>query len=78
MARLTIFVDHPGNEDPPELIWVLEWLDRWKGTVRVANYSSGGWEHLWDVEGPLPALREVPAELRCDGAWVDADPSPGI
>jgi hypothetical protein len=49
---------------------VTAWLERWKPAVRVAGYSTGGWEHHWDVEGPEAAIAEVPARLLCASAWT--------
>ena len=69
-SRATIFVNHPGDGPPPELLLVLEWFKRWEGKVRVADYSSGGWEHLWDVEGPTEAIDELPVELLCGSKWA--------
>lgn len=63
----------PDEERPPEFVWVQQWLERWKDEVRVVDYSTGGWEHLWNVEGPVEALREVPMEIRCAGEWTDSD-----
>jgi hypothetical protein len=74
MPRLILFVDDPGEVRPPEFIWVEEWLKRWENEVRVVDYSTGGWEHLWDVEGPAEALREVPLAIRCAGERADSDP----
>jgi len=70
LRRATIFVDHPGNGTPPELSLVQEWLKRWEGKVRVADYSTGGWEHLWNVEGPPEAIDELPTELLCSSEWA--------
>ena len=68
--RVTIFVDHPGNGAPPELALVREWLKKWSGVVAEKSYSSGGAEHLWDVEGPLVAMRELPKYLFCLSKWA--------
>lgn len=76
MPRLTLFVDDPGDERPREFVWVEDWLKRWSDEVKVVDYSTGGWEHLWDVEGPADALREVPREIRCSSEWADSDPIP--
>lgn len=48
--RITIFVLH--DEDASDFDWVRAWLDKWADKVTISDYSSGGWEHLWDVEAP--------------------------
>jgi hypothetical protein len=74
IKRATIFVDHPDEGEPPELRWVIDWLKRWKQQVIVADYSTGGWELLWDVEGPEEAIGEIPGELRCGSEWANSHP----
>ncbi|WP_397385805.1 hypothetical protein [Prosthecobacter sp.] len=71
--RATIFVDHPGDERPPDFIWMCDWLEKWEGKVKVASYSSGGWEHLWDVEGPTEAIDEIPERITCCSAWAQPE-----
>jgi hypothetical protein len=61
----------PGEERPPEYLWVKAWLERWEGQVRVADYSSGGWKHCWDVDGPEEAIREVPDDYQCRSEWAN-------
>jgi hypothetical protein len=41
--------------------------------VRVVNYSSGGWEHLWNVEAPSEAVAEVPEHLLCESEWSNPE-----
>jgi hypothetical protein len=69
LKRATIFVEHPGPRAPPEFFWVQDWLARWEGKVRVADYHSGGWEHCWDVEGPVEAINQIPPDLLCYSDW---------
>jgi hypothetical protein len=68
--RITIFSDYSDGELSADYKWVTAWLERWKPAVRVAGYSTGGWEHHWDVEGPEAAIAEVPARLLCASAWT--------
>ena len=58
-------------EDEPsgDYKWVIAWLERWKTVLRVANYSTGGWEHIWDIEAPEDAIAEVPNNLLCASEW---------
>jgi hypothetical protein len=74
--RLTIFADDAGDLPSQDYLWVEAWLSRWAGIVVVAEYSSGGWEHLWNVEGPASAIAEVPSHLRCASDWAGL-PTPG-
>lgn len=73
LRRLTIFADDPDEKLSEDVLWVRAWLERWKSKVRIANYSTGGWEHLWDVEGPEEAIGEVPEGLRCCSAWASPE-----
>lgn len=75
LRRATIYVDHLGDGTPPELQLVLDWLDRWQDNVRVVDYSTGGWEHSWNVEGPVEAITELPPDLLCDVDWANSTPS---
>jgi hypothetical protein len=66
-VRATIFVMH--DEDSDDLDVVTAWLEKWEGKVRVANHSTGGYEHIWDVEGPQEAIAELPKEWLADSKW---------
>ena len=72
-VRITIFADDAGDQTSSDALWVRAWLDRWRDDVRVAAYSSGGWEHIWDVEGPEAAVTEVPAHLLCSSEWANPE-----
>ena len=58
---------HPDNAADFDV--VSAWLEKWEGKVRAANYSTGGFEHIWDVEGPTEAIAELPEEWLCDSEW---------
>lgn len=73
LRRITIFADDSGDKPSKDFLWVKAWLERWKAKVRVANYSSGGWEHLWDVEGPEETLAEVLDHLLCSSEWANPE-----
>jgi hypothetical protein len=73
LRRITLFADDPGDERSADFLWVEAWLERWKGQVRVVDYSTGGWEHLWDVEAPPEAAAEIPDHLLCASAWSDPE-----
>ena len=69
LQRISIFVLH--DEDSTDYDWVKAWIKRWKlaDKLRVRDYSSGGWEHYWDIEASKEAVAEVPADYLCDSAW---------
>jgi hypothetical protein len=73
LRRLTIFADDAGETTSDDVLWVCDWLERWKSKVHVADHSSGGWEHLWDVEGPEEAIAEVPERLHCCSEWANPE-----
>jgi len=68
MKRITIYVDH--IDSSTDFDHVRAWLEKWKGKATVADYSSGGWEHCWDVEAPSEAVAEIPKEWLCASQWA--------
>jgi hypothetical protein len=68
MKRITIYVDHVDSSADFER--VEAWLEKWKGRVTVADYSTGGWEHCWDLEAPSEAVAEIPEEWLCSSEWA--------
>jgi len=68
LVRVTIFVLH--NESSADFEWVENWLAKWKGKARVVDYSTGGWEHLWDIEAPIEATQEIPTDWLCASEWA--------
>src|SRR4051812_30397583 len=73
ISRLTIYADDIGDRPSADVVWVRAWLQRWQSQVRVIDYSAGGWEHLWFVEGPPKAISEVPLHLHCCSEWSDPE-----
>jgi hypothetical protein len=70
LKKITIFVlDRDDEGMSEEYCWVEKWLEKWGTKIFVAGYSTGGYEHLWDVEGPEDTISEVPSEFLCDSAW---------
>ena len=69
LVRATIAIMDAEREPSPEARWVRSWFERWGEAVRVANYSTGGFEHLWDVEGPPEAIQELPEEFTAISEW---------
>lgn len=70
MIKATIYVDHVDNSEDFDFVEV--WLKKWEGRVRVTNYSTGGWEHIWDVEGSEEAISEIPPEWICESKWSNS------
>lgn len=68
MKRITIYVDDVDSSADFER--VDSWLEKWKERVTVADYSSGGWEHCWDIEAPSEAVAEIPEEWLCSSEWA--------
>jgi hypothetical protein len=70
LKRITIFVlDRDDEVMSEEYLWVEKWLKKWEAKIFVAGYSTGGYEHLWDIEGSEDSISEVPGEFLCDSAW---------
>ena len=73
--KVTIYVDHV--DDSTEFDQVQEFLARWGKEISVVDYSTGGWEHCWDLLVPEAALSETPI-IGCvpvNGRGIN-DPSP--
>lgn len=68
LKRITIYVDHVDTAADFEA--VTAWLNKWEGQARVHDYSTGGWEHTWDVEAPAAAVAELPDEWLCASNWA--------
>ena len=72
LKRISIFVVH--DDDPTDFNWVEAWIEKWKNLnkLKLADYSTGGWEHYWDVEAAPEAIAEVPEEYLCASEWATA------
>jgi hypothetical protein len=68
LKRVTVYVDHV--ESSADFDWVQNWLFKWEGKAKVAAYSSGGWEHCWDIEAPVEAIEELPVNWLCASEWA--------
>ncbi|MCL2011492.1 MAG: hypothetical protein FWG75_01710 [Cystobacterineae bacterium] len=67
--KVSIFVED--DEDSTEFDQVREFLARWGSAITIVNYSSGGWEHYWDLLVPESALAEIPEHWLCESKWTD-------
>ncbi len=69
LKRISLFVMH--DEDSSDYDWVSAWIIKWKSEFQltVADYSTGGWEHYWDIEASEAAIAEVPENYFCDSEW---------
>ena len=70
LKRITIFVGLPNTGPSADYEWVTAWLERWKPSLRIESHSAGGWEHIWNLEGPEEAILEVPEHLLCASEWA--------
>ena len=70
LKRISIFVLH--DEDSSDFDWVEAWIKKWKGEFKltVHGYSTGGWEHIWEIEASVEAIAEVPKDYLCDSEWA--------
>ena len=65
LKKVTIYIDHV--DDDADFVFMQHWIEKWKDVVRVADYSTGGWEHIWDLEAPEEAISEIPEDWHCAG-----------
>lgn len=68
MKKITIFVMYVDSSE--DFDRVEAWLEKWKSFVIIDDYSSGGWEHCWDVEAPVEAIGEISEEWLCCSEWA--------
>ena len=70
LKRISIFVLH--DDDATDFEWVQAWIIKWKSKfeLTVVHYSSGGWEHYWDIEASAEAIAEVPENYLCASEWA--------
>lgn len=73
MKKITIFVLH--DDDASDCDWVSAWIIKWKSEFKltVHDYSTGGWEHLWDIEASQEAINEVRKNYLCDSKWSNPE-----
>jgi hypothetical protein len=64
-TRASLCVDAPSAR----VQTIMSWLQKWRGEVTVAGYSTGGAEHYLDVEGPQEALDELPNYVLTSSQW---------
>ena len=67
VEHLTLFV--MDGDDDTDYKLALAWFDQWAAEVNVVDYSSGGWEHLWDIQATANAAASVPKDWLCDSEW---------
>jgi hypothetical protein len=68
MKKITIYIDHLDND--ADFVFMKKWFEKWNGAVNIADYSSGGWEHCWDLAAPEEAIAELPKEWHCASEWA--------
>ena len=68
LKRISIYVVHDESSDDYDC--VLNWLTYWEEKAKVIDYSTGGWEHIWDIEAPIEAVEELPSAWLCSSQWA--------
>ena len=68
-TRATLFANHSSDSDEDYRL-VCSWLEKWAKSVKVEKYSTGGWEHVWDVEATEEALVDIPERFKCASDWA--------
>ncbi len=73
LQPISIFVMH--DDEPTDFNWVQAWINRWKlvDKLRIADYSTGGWEHYWDIETCAEAVAKVPEDHLCASEWANPE-----
>lgn len=66
--RITVHIDHVDSSTDAD--WMEAWFAKWAPTARIENESTGGWEHIWDIEAPVEAVAEIPQDWLCASAWA--------
>lgn len=71
MKRITVYVDDVDSS--VDFDWMRQWLAKWGEFARVENYSTGGWEHCWNIEATVEAAAEIPEDWLCSSGWATPD-----
>lgn len=68
-ARATIVVTDAEDEPTEDYHAVVDWLIRWEKGARIVGYEFRDLEHIWDVDGGVEAIGELPPSLLRETAW---------
>lgn len=65
-ATIIVSVDEPGDAEAAEA-----WFAKWRPhlTYCSENTGCGCCVDMWDVEGPYPAITEIPEGLKAMSEW---------
>jgi hypothetical protein len=69
-VRVTLFADHSSG-DATDFKFILAWIEKWRNDANVSDYSTGGWEHIWDVDASRDAIAEIPKRFFCMSEWAN-------
>jgi hypothetical protein len=69
LARGSIIFDRLGRDGKAE--WFDRWLGRWRTKLTHFADQSSDQYGLYNVEGPLQAIKEIPNDLRCYTEWTN-------
>ena len=67
---------HDDFRDDKNMDWFESWLDRWGDQLQVAEYDTGGWEHMFEVEGSKDAIQSIPKQYISGSDWANHTPNP--
>ena len=71
--RITVYVDHV--DDDSDFLFVKNWIKKWGDAIHIQDYSAGKWEHIWDFEAPVEAVKPAFSACRTSGAIVRREPT---
>ena len=43
-------------DDNTDYLFMESWFKKWGDAIHVEDHSTGGYEHIWDIEAPLEAI----------------------
>ena len=69
-ARATIVVQDADDEPSEDYHTVVDWLVKWEKGARIVGYDFRDLEHVWDVDGGVDAIAELPQALLRNTAWA--------
>lgn len=70
LVKATIVAMDAEDETSDEYIAAKKWLKKWEADVEIVEYSTGGWEHIWDVIGTRQAIEDLPDMISCSSDWA--------
>jgi hypothetical protein len=69
VARETIVFDRLGRAGKVEIF--ERWLGRWRAKLTHLADQSADQYGIYNVEGPVEAIREIPQDMRSQSEWTN-------